>query len=134
MQRSAIEIHTAQAIAGELARAFDEFCVKTTVQQARAPGLDFETRGTTSEPCQDDITLYQPLVPRLPRSQGFLDQHQIAYTEIDIERTPGAAEELLRNVGKRAIPEFVIDGERVQPYRPGRGFLHAEMRERLGLS
>ena len=31
MQRSAIEINTAQAIAGELARAFDEFCAKTTV-------------------------------------------------------------------------------------------------------
>jgi putative YphP/YqiW family bacilliredoxin len=30
MQRSAIEVNTAQAIAGELARAFDEFCVKTT--------------------------------------------------------------------------------------------------------
>jgi putative YphP/YqiW family bacilliredoxin len=31
MQRSAIEINAAQAIASELARAFDEFCVKTTV-------------------------------------------------------------------------------------------------------
>jgi len=31
MQRSAIEINTAQAIAGELARAFNEFCAKTTV-------------------------------------------------------------------------------------------------------
>jgi putative YphP/YqiW family bacilliredoxin len=30
MQRSAIEINTAQAIAGELARAFDEYCAKTT--------------------------------------------------------------------------------------------------------
>ena len=31
MQRSAIEVNTAQAIAGELARAFDEFCARTTV-------------------------------------------------------------------------------------------------------
>ena len=30
MQRSAIETNTAQAIASELARAFDEFCAKTT--------------------------------------------------------------------------------------------------------
>ncbi len=30
LQRSAIEVNTAQAIAGELARAFDEFCAKTT--------------------------------------------------------------------------------------------------------
>jgi putative YphP/YqiW family bacilliredoxin len=30
MQRSSIEINTAQAIASELARAFDEFCAKAT--------------------------------------------------------------------------------------------------------
>lgn len=30
MQRSAIEVNTAQAIAAELARAFDEFCAKAT--------------------------------------------------------------------------------------------------------
>jgi putative YphP/YqiW family bacilliredoxin len=30
MQRSVIEVNTAQAIAGELARAFDEFCTKAT--------------------------------------------------------------------------------------------------------
>jgi len=30
MQRSAIETNTAQAIAGELARAFDEVCAKST--------------------------------------------------------------------------------------------------------
>ncbi|MGC2503889.1 MAG: glutaredoxin family protein, partial [Silvibacterium sp.] len=50
-----------------------------------------------------------------------------------IESTPGAADEVLRNVGKRAIPQFVIDGEWVQPYRPGKGFLYDEMSERLGL-
>jgi putative YphP/YqiW family bacilliredoxin len=31
MQRSAIEVNTAQAIAGELARAFEEVCATTTV-------------------------------------------------------------------------------------------------------
>jgi putative YphP/YqiW family bacilliredoxin len=31
MQRSAIETNTAQAIAHELARAFDELCTKATV-------------------------------------------------------------------------------------------------------
>jgi mycoredoxin len=67
-------------------------------------------------------------------AKRFLEQHRIAYTEIDIETSPGAVEELLRNVGKRAIPQFVIDGEWVQPYRPGRGFLHAEMKERLGVN
>jgi mycoredoxin len=66
-------------------------------------------------------------------AKRFLEQHRIPFTEIDIEETPGAAEEVLRHVGKRAIPQLVIDGEWVQPYRPGRGFLYEEMSLRLGL-
>ncbi|ACO34654.1 MULTISPECIES: glutaredoxin family protein [Acidobacterium] len=66
-------------------------------------------------------------------AKRFLEQHRIPFTEIDIEEAPGAAEEVLRHVGKRAIPQFVIDGEWVQPYRPGRGFLYEEMSLRLGL-
>ncbi|AXC09536.1 glutaredoxin [Acidisarcina polymorpha] len=80
------------------------------------------------------LTLYSASWCRDCReAKRFLDLHRVVYTEIDIESTPGAAEEVLRNVGKRAIPQFVIDGEWVQPYRPGRGFLHDEMLERLGL-
>ncbi len=66
-------------------------------------------------------------------AKRFLDQHKIAYTEVDIENTPGAADEVLQNVGKRAIPQFVIDGRWIQPYRPGRGFLYEEMSELLGV-
>jgi glutaredoxin len=67
-------------------------------------------------------------------AKRFLEQHDIPYTEIDIEVIPGAATEVLRHVGKRAIPQFVIDGEWVQPYRPGRGFLYEEMTKRLGIT
>jgi len=67
-------------------------------------------------------------------AKRFLDEHEIPYTEIDIEATPSAAEEVIRNVGKRAIPQFVIDGKWVQPYRPGRGFLYEEMSALLGVS
>ncbi len=66
-------------------------------------------------------------------AKRFLEKHQISYTEIDIESTPGAAEEVIRHVGKRAIPQFVIDGKWVQPYRPGQGFLHQEMSELFGV-
>jgi mycoredoxin len=62
-------------------------------------------------------------------AKRFLEKHSIAYTEIDIETSPGAAEEVIRHVGKRAIPQFVVDGKWIQPYRPGRGFLHQEMAE-----
>jgi glutaredoxin len=67
-------------------------------------------------------------------AKRFLDTHNIPYTEIDIEETPSAAQEVLAHVGKRAIPQFVIDGEWVQPYRPGRGFLYEEMSIRLGVA
>jgi glutaredoxin len=67
-------------------------------------------------------------------AKRFLDKHNIPFTEIDIEATPGAADEVIENVGKRAIPQFVIDGKWVQPYRPGRGFLHDEMAALFGVS
>ncbi len=60
-------------------------------------------------------------------AKRFLDKHDIAYTEINIENTPGAVDALLENVGKRAIPQFVLNGKWVQPYKPGRGFLYDEM-------
>jgi mycoredoxin len=66
-------------------------------------------------------------------AKRFLEKHSIAYTEIDIETSPGAAEEVIRRVGKRAIPQFVVDGKWIQPYRPGRGFLHQEMTEFFGV-
>ena len=66
-------------------------------------------------------------------AKRFLEQHQIAYKEINIEDTPGAADEVIRNTGKRALPQFVIDGTWVQPYRPGEGFLYEEMSQLLGV-
>jgi hypothetical protein len=34
-------------------------------------------------------------------------------------------------VGKRAVPQLVIDGEWFQPYKPGQGLLFDELHERL---
>ena len=82
-----------------------------------------------------ELTVYSAQwCPDCRVAKRFLDQHQIAYREINIETTPGAAEELIRNVGKRAIPQFVIDGKWIQPYRPGKGFLYDEMSELLGVN
>ena len=67
-------------------------------------------------------------------AKRFLTKHNIPLTEIDIESTPGASEEVIRNVGKRAIPQFVLDGKWIQPYRPGEGFLHDEMSELFGVT
>lgn len=66
-------------------------------------------------------------------AKRFLDKHGIPYTEVDIERVHGAADLVQQNVGKKAIPQFVIDGKWVQPYRPGQGFLYDEMSALLGV-
>lgn len=66
-------------------------------------------------------------------AKRFLAKHNIPYQEIDIERTPGAAAEIIARTGKRAIPQFVINGTWVQPYRPGEGFLYEEMSRLLGV-
>ena len=66
-------------------------------------------------------------------AKQFLAKHNIPFTEVDIERVPGAADLLLENVGKKAIPQFVMDGKWVQPYRPGQGFLHKEMAALFGV-
>jgi mycoredoxin len=67
-------------------------------------------------------------------AKRFLDKHSIPYTEVNIETTPGAAQEVIRHTGKRAIPQFVINGEWIQPYRPGEGFLYEEMSQLLGVA
>jgi mycoredoxin len=67
-------------------------------------------------------------------AKRFLAKHNIPFTEVDIEETPGAADQVLANVGKRAIPQFVIDGKWVQPYQPGYGFLYEEMAVLLGVA
>jgi glutaredoxin len=67
-------------------------------------------------------------------AKRFLTAHSIPYKEIDIEDVPGAADEVLAHVGKRAIPQFVLDGKWIQPYRPGQGFLHEEMAELFGVA
>ncbi len=71
--------------------------------------------------------------PDCREAKRFLAKHNIAYKEIDVETTPGAINEIVKRTGKRAIPQFVIDGEWIQPYRPGKGFLHQEISKRLGI-
>ena len=81
-----------------------------------------------------EIVVYSAFwCPDCREAKHFLQRHNLAFKEIDIENTPGAAEEVVKRTGKRAIPQFVIDGEWVQPYRPGEGFLYEEMAQRLGV-
>src|ERR1700722_8706994 len=81
-----------------------------------------------------DLTVYSAAwCPDCREAKRFLAKHNIPYKEVDVENTPGAAAEIVKRTGKQAIPQFVIDGEWVQPYVPGRGFLYDEMAKRLGI-
>jgi mycoredoxin len=82
-----------------------------------------------------DLTLYSASWCRDCReAKRFLAKHNIPFKEIDIEEVPGAADAVVANVGKRAIPQFVLDGKWIQPYKPGQGFLHDEMAELFGVA
>ena len=81
-----------------------------------------------------ELTVYTAFwCPECREAKRFLARHNIAYKEIDIETTPGAAQEIIDHTGKRAIPQFVIDGKWVQPYRQGKGFLYEEMSKLFGV-
>jgi len=67
-------------------------------------------------------------------AKSWLARHNIPFEEIDIEETPGAADEVVRQTGKRAIPQFVVNGAWVQPYTPGQGFKYQEMADLFGIS
>ena len=71
--------------------------------------------------------------PDCREAKRFLAKYNIHYKDIDVQTTPGAIDEIVKRTGKRAIPQFVIDGEWVQPYRPGEGFLYQAMSKRLGI-
>jgi mycoredoxin len=66
-------------------------------------------------------------------AKQFLESHGIPYTEINVDTDPAASAEVMRRVGKRAIPQLVIDGEWFQPYKPGCGLLFDELHARLGI-
>jgi mycoredoxin len=67
-------------------------------------------------------------------AKQFLETHNIVYIEINVDTDPDASAEVLRRVGKRAIPQMVIDGEWFQPYTLGRGLLYDELGRRLGIA
>lgn len=79
------------------------------------------------------IVYSAPWCPDCRTAKRFLTQHNIPFREVDVESDPEAVAEVLRRTGKRAIPQFVIDGEWIQPYRPGQGFLYEEMAARFGI-
>ena len=82
-----------------------------------------------------ELTVYSSFwCPDCREAKRFLERHHIPFKEVDIEKNPGAAAEVLAHTGRRSLPQFVIDGDWIQPYRPGEGFLYEEMSKLLGIT
>ena len=82
-----------------------------------------------------DVQMYATKwCPDCRAARRFLDAREISYTLIDIDLDSKASDEVVRRVGKRAIPQLVIDGEWFQPYVPGEGLLKEEICRRLGIA
>ena len=93
-----------------------------------------EPLAADQHPMSVDVLLYSsPWCSDCRETRRFLAEHNIVYREVDIETTPGSAEEVVARTGKCAIPQLVINGEWFQPYVPGEGFLYEETRRKLGL-
>lgn len=46
------------------------------------------------------------------RLDRWMSDHGVVHTKVDLETTPGAAEKLEAETGKRAIPFILVNGER----------------------
>ncbi len=82
-----------------------------------------------------ELTIYSaPWCGDCREAKRWLAKHNIAFKEINIEEVAGAAEEIVRRTGKRAVPQFVLDGQWIQPYVAGEGFKYAEMAALFGVA
>jgi glutaredoxin len=57
----------------------------------------------------------------------FLDEHNIAYQDVDVTTDSAAREEMVKKTGQMAVPVIEIDGEFTI------GFNEALLKEKLGL-
>jgi glutaredoxin 3 len=57
----------------------------------------------------------------------FLEQHSIAYQDIDVATDSAAREEMVRKTGQMAVPVIEIDGDIIL------GYDEAKLKEKLGL-
>ncbi len=81
------------------------------------------------------LTVYSSTwCPDCRQAKSFLDEHNVEFELIEIDKVDGAAELLEKQTGKRGIPYFVLDDERwVRAYIPKQGFDREGMSELLGV-
>ncbi len=77
---------------------------------------------------QPKVTVYSAeWCPWCKLTKQWLDKHSIQYTEIDIDKSPKAAEEVVEKSGQEGIPVIDIDGNIVV------GFNEPALKKLLGI-
>ncbi len=60
------------------------------------------------------VTIYTTnWCPYCTRAKALLNSKNVAYTEIDVEATPGARDEMMTRSGRRSVPQIFIGDQHV---------------------
>ena len=60
------------------------------------------------------VTIYTTnWCPYCTRAKALLNSKNVAYTEIDVEATPGARDEMRTRSGRRSVPQIFIGDQHV---------------------
>jgi glutaredoxin-like YruB-family protein len=75
------------------------------------------------------ITIYStPTCPYCKQTKQFLDDNNIAYTDIDVSSDATKAQEMIEKSGQMGVPVIDIDGDIIV------GFDQARLSEKLGIN
>ncbi|MGO1058549.1 glutaredoxin family protein [Planococcus sp. FY231025] len=69
----------------------------------------------------NQVTVYTTnTCPYCTMIKNFLDQNNVAYTEVNVQRDPVAANRLVQATGQMGVPQTNINGQWVLGFDPNR--------------
>lgn len=75
------------------------------------------------------VTVYStPTCPYCKLVKAYMDEHGVAYTNIDVASDPALAEEMVKKSGQMGVPVIDIDGKIIV------GFDKPALKEALGIA
>lgn len=70
---------------------------------------------------QNQVTVYSTTTcPYCDMMKNFLDQQNISYTNIDVQKDPIAANRLVETTGQMGVPQTNVNGQWVLGFDPNR--------------
>ncbi|OZS76764.1 NrdH-redoxin [Tetzosporium hominis] len=70
---------------------------------------------------QNQVTVYSTTTcPYCDMMKNFLDQQNIPYTNVDVQKDPIAAKRLVETTGQMGVPQTNVNGQWVLGFDPNR--------------